>query len=426
MSTIFQIAPMEELVDCFRAPVNSASFTPVNGLIDGWPSFHASQADPDGGYTARDFCVNFHMDQPQACELFIKIYVSTPRLPYLRVQVNDQSGHWYPDPVPAVDPVIRPTHALHASIYSVDDIHLFIPASAFVPGENKLILTAIDEEPVMKITNPEAVLRLDRMADACGFHYAALRLSTAPVDANSSMASVRPSVVYVKTKEGLQEECQLVYIPSQDAKTAEGLLLLSWKDGKRSLPFTAPESNFGQHRFDFLLPDGTGEVSYQVSGPVTASGRFARRRKWKVFTTPHAHTDIGYTHRQSEVAERMSRNIDTALALLEGPLKDDFTYILDSSWSLEDYTRTRGEDALGEVLKQAKAGKIGIPANYVDLLTQFASLEELIQNGAYSLSLLEPAGLVADRVDIALLTKADWWKQNRQRQYKHWKTRFTI
>lgn len=408
MRTIFALEPMENLRDCFRAPLPDMVFFPQDGVVRGWPSFHASEADPDGGYAARSYTVAFHMDQPRDCALAIKIYVSTPRLPYLEIVVNGFSGHWYPDPIPARDAVIRPAHALHAAIYSVDETRLAIPARAFRAGENRLTLTARDDEPAERITNREAVLRLDRMADACGFHYAHLRLEEAPDNRVEPRLSLRPSVVYRHAEGGLVEECEMVCVPEPGREETAGALHLSWQGGNLLVPFTARGRLFGEYRQAFLLPDGEGLVTATAEGPLQETAQFTRRRKWRVYTTPHAHTDIGYTHRQSEVAERMSRNLDTALNLLEGEGAEGFSYILDSAWSVEDFAQTRGKQAVDRLLRQVELGKIGIPANYVDLLTQFASLEELIQNGAFSERLLSPAGLVADRADIVDVASASF------------------
>ena len=43
---IFTIPDMDELVDCFRAPMPDKAFEPdAQGIIHAWPSFHVSQAD---------------------------------------------------------------------------------------------------------------------------------------------------------------------------------------------------------------------------------------------------------------------------------------------------------------------------------------------------------------------------------------------
>ena len=112
---------------------------------------------------------------------------------------------------------------------------------------------------------------------------------------------MRPSAVYVKGEGGLMEKCDCVLSPAflgNAPDTVSGRIVLTFDGGSMTLPYSFARNAFGQYRMPFLLPDGQEAVSYTVSGAINATGTFLRRRKWKVFTTPHAHTDIGYTHRQ--------------------------------------------------------------------------------------------------------------------------------
>ncbi len=402
---IFRIPPMEELADCFRTPMASREFRPEDGVLHGWPSFHASPADPDGGYADHTYTVRFEMEKPQPCTLRLAVIASTPRLPDIRIDINGHTGMLYPYPTPSREAEIKPAQALHAAIYSRDELTVALPAGLFLAGENTLSVTAVDEAPYLRVDNQQAVLRLDRMASACGFHYGILALH--PGGEPESFFAVRPGVVYVRDGETLLEKCECILSPSP-SRTEEiaGRIALSWEGGDMNMPYAFPRNAFGQYRMPFLLPDGQGQVKYEAQGIVAASGSFSRRRKWNVYTTPHAHTDIGYTHRQWEVAERMSRNMDAALDMLEGDAKAVFSCILDSAWALEDYLQTRDGRSLPRIIQAVREGKLGIPANYADLLTQFASLEDLIHNGDFTHDLLYPHGLAADRADMVDVASA--------------------
>ncbi len=156
--------------------------------------------------------------------------------------------------------------------------------------------------------------------------------------------------------------------------------------------------------------DGPGNITYELKGKVNREavqqeGELTRRRKRKVYITPHSHTDIGYMHRQWEVAERLCRNIDTAIDYLDKDNKENvdvpaFSYHLDASWVLETYYSTRSKKQVKKLMNYIKRGKIGIPHSYLDLLTQYASLEELIRNGEYSESILRQEGMRASFTSI--------------------------
>lgn len=400
---IFTIPDMDELVDCFRVPMPEKTFEPdEQGLIHAWPSFHVSQADPDGKYREYTYTIRFRMEKPEDAALHIGVIASTPRLPSIRLTVNGQVGCIYPFPVPSKDKEVRPRHALHAAIYNRDDVLTYIPATLLQAGENVLTITAVDKLPEMMIHNAEAVLRLDRMADACGWHYGALKL-IAGVEAKCS-AVVRPTVLFRKIGDQLYERVDVTLTPNAGLREVSGEMVLTWDGGEMTVPYHFPANAFGQYVFSCWLPDGTGDVRCVIKGAVTHEEVFRRSRKWNIYITPHAHTDIGYTHRQMEVAERMSRNLDAAMDTMKHT--EDFSYILDSAWSVDDYLTTRVPEKKDELIELVRQGRIGIPANYVDLLTQTASLEDLIHNGDFSENLLGPEGMIADRVDMVDVASA--------------------
>lgn len=405
---IWKIEDMERLQDTFRSPMPSKEFEVQDRTVIGWPSFHASNADPDGKYQSYEYGVSFDLEKAKDACLHLACIVSTPRLPDLDIIINGKKGVYYPCPTPSKDKEIKPGHALHAAIYNREDVFFHLPAGLFQPGRNRIAFIARDDQPVERIVNEQAVLRLDRMADACGFHYGELALYEAENRPEESRVEIRSGVIYKKDEEGnLVEACSLRVWPVKSGKQKlEGEISFSWEDGRTLIPYSFEEPEFGQLKLDFLLPDGKGKVQYELRGDLRGSGEFERKRKWKVYTTPHAHTDIGYTHRQWEVAERMCRNIDTALDMLKGQYREHFSYIIDSTWPLEEYLSTRSEARKEELIEAIKSGKFGVPCNYADLLTWLPSLEALIHNGDYACQLLEPYGLAADRVDIVDVASA--------------------
>lgn len=407
-NVVWRIREMEQLTDTFRVPMPSQKFQVKNKIVEGWPSFHTSPADPDGQYKSYDYCIDFDLEEVTDMYLHIGCIVSTPRFPDLDILVNGIRGTYYPYPAPSKDKEIKPVHALHASIYNREDAWIYIPASLFHLGENRINLIAVDEMPVVKIENEQAVLRLDRMADACGFHYGALELLVADENPVATSCEMQASVIYIKDDlDHLVEKCRLRlnHITTGKQKV-KGVINLSWENGNAAIGYSFFVPAFGQVVIDFLLPDGVGEVHYNITGDLIATGEFRRKKKWNVYTTPHAHTDIGYTHRQWEVAERMCRNIDTALSMLQGEDAEHFAYIIDATWHLEEYLSSRSEEKKKDLIAAIKAGKLGVPWNYVDLLTQLPTLEGLIHNGDFTNSVLEPYGLIADRTDIVDVASA--------------------
>lgn len=416
---LWQIGPAD-LVDNYRQPdlldpvvlqVSAAAGTRR------WPLFHPSEADPDGGYRLHPYTIQFHIaEEPQGAYLLRLCYLAiAPRLAFLEVAVNGVSGAVYLRPEPGRSGEIRLHAGLHTTIYAEGVAEVLIPASLLRRGANALVLTARDEGEVLRVDRPEAIKRLDRMANGAGFIYQQLTLLHQPAPPADPVrrVAVVPTVLYRRGRDGeLVERCFVEVELAGGCPAGEMRLTLREGDREERHALALPARPFGHVRLPFDLFDGDGEVAWRLEGPGwVREGRLRRKRKWLVYITPHAHTDIGYTHRQWEVAERLCRNIDFALdrlaALPEG--QTDFTYHLDSAWALEHYLQTRSPARIRALAEAVRKGKIGVAGNYVDLLTHLAGLEDLIRNHAVTDVLLRPLGAAARFdavVDVASITGA--------------------
>jgi hypothetical protein len=433
-----------DLIDTYKQPTllgDVAWRVPSDGqpTQQRWPLFHPSEADPDAGYRLHPYTIEFSLaEAPREAHLLRIHYLAiAPRLAHLEIVVNGVSGFAYLRPRPSQSGEIRLQSGLHTTIYAEGILELIVPAALLRAGENRLTLISRDGGETLLVDRIEAIRRLDRMASGAGFIYQALsfaRLANAPADLVK--VEIAPSVIYHADAGGaLAERCQ-IYIELGRAVAATALTLtLHDRQREDRVSIAIPATQFGHIQATFDLFDGDGPVEYSLQGIINGAafnqtGVLSRRRKWKVYLTPHAHTDIGYTHRQWEVAERLCRNIDAALDMLENdqPLVEHreqlpaarqsassiqhppaFAYHLDSSWALETYLATRGKRGRRRLIEQVRAGRVGIPSMYVDLLTQYAGLEDLIRNNEFSESFLRPAGLAADFasiVDVASLSGA--------------------
>ncbi|HWI65967.1 MAG TPA: glycoside hydrolase family 38 C-terminal domain-containing protein [Symbiobacteriaceae bacterium] len=366
-----------------------------------WPLFHPSEADPEAGYRCYRYGVAFGVDEEPSgvYGLHLAYLTIAPRLSFVEVLVNGVSGCVYLRPTPSNSGEIRLHAGLHAAIYNEGATDVMIPAALLRRGENLIEFIARDgHDDVLFVEKLEARKRLDRMANGAGFVYQGLSLmaGVAPVSA----VSVEPTVLYARDAHGrLWEKCYLVLELPGATPGGEAFLEI----GEQRVPFSVPAAAFGHLRFEFHLLDGVGEVPWRFHGlGMETSGMVRRRRKWQVYLTPHAHTDIGYTHRQYEVAERLARNIDAAMELA---VSKGFTYHLDSSWALEHWLATRSAPQRERLVSLVREGKIGVAANYVDLLTHTAALEDLIRNVTHR-PLPEVESDFASVVDVASITSA--------------------
>lgn len=426
-TTIWRIGPAD-LLDTYKTPLalgDAVWVVPSGGEpapAQRWPLFHPSEADPEAGYRPHPYTVRFALDHAPAGAYALRVNYLTiaPRLAYLELRVNGVAGLLHPRPQPSRSGEIRLLSGLHTSIYADGAAEVIIPAALLCEGANELVLTARDDGELLVVENVEAIKRLDRMANGAGLIYQALslvRLGAAPPP-GVGRVELEPTVLYsARPDGGLEEQCH-AYVELQ-GRVEPGRLHLSLTDGGQvtEIALDLPAAAFGHLRLPFVLPDGENRaVTYSLRGAGGAAGlaqrgELRRRRKWSVYMTPHAHTDIGYTHRQWEVAERLCRNIDAALDTLAAEeaagAAPAFSYHLDAAWALEHYLLTRDEARCKQLLAQIAARRIGLAANYVDLLTQYAALEDQIRNAELSEDVLRPHGLrarFAAVVDVASIT----------------------
>lgn len=383
-----------------------------------WPLFHPSEADPDAGYRLHPYEIEFCLDEAPAgaYRLAIHYLIIAPRLALLEIDVNGVAGRAYLRPAPSRTGEIRLHAGLHTVIYADGAAEVIIPAGLLRQGATRLTLTARDGGETIRVDRIEAIRRLDRMADSAGFIYQYLSLSRLDAEPGSALirAEIRPSVVYTTGADGtLRERCHLYLELARRADPTRLSLKLRDRGTAQTVELDTPAVALGHVHLPFDLVDGGGPVQYVLRGelagePVAREGTFARRRKWTVYVAPHVHTDIGYTHRQWEVAERLCRVIDAALDLLERPESAaGFAFHLDATWALDTYVATRGAERVHRLMDHVRAGRFGVPANYVDPLTQLAALEDLIRNGEIAHDRLHPHGLragFAAIVDVASLT----------------------
>jgi hypothetical protein len=162
-------------------------------------------------------------------------------------------------------------------------------------------------------------------------------------------------------------------------------------------------NDFGQERIDFDVPEFSEKVMANVAIHASrktyrSSAKISPARKWLVYFVPHAHLDIGYTDYQAKVVELQNRNIDKLLDFL--PTHPEMRFSLDGSWVAQNYFATRNETARRRLLQYIHEGEVSVPAQYSNLLTGYASLEELIRSLSYAHTLHRTEGVPFDYANI--------------------------
>jgi hypothetical protein len=319
--------------------------------------------------------VQFDLKEPPQGVFLLKLSILTylPRIPVLQLQINGHKGFFYLHPklsyhfynsLSAMDPQS-----------SSDALTIGIPAEYLIMGSNKIGLSYVD------LPGPYG-----SSSHSSGVQYDALSLVNDPAgsyDETEIHAQVTPTIFYRRKAGHLVEILDAVLRVGQPTMGGDAVLIIN---GRRYTTKVAAIADFGEERLDFEIPEWTGTTQAHLE--ITA-GRHASfdvsltaERKWTLFVVPNTHIDVGYTDYQGKVAEAQARTLDEAADLIQK--YPDFRFSPDGSWGVEQFLATRSQRQHDKVLNLVREDRIGIPAQYANLLTGYASLETLYRSLYYS------------------------------------------
>jgi hypothetical protein len=289
------------------------------------------------------------------------------KIPALHIEVNGHGGVFYLD--------MKASYGTLNARQPSETLTIDIPARYLHTGLNSIILSCIDVRP--SEMGPHEVP---------GIRYDALSLTNDPHSAkrsNAIGARVNPEIFYRKKDGHLYEIVDAILQFAHPLPAGHAELKVSGNTSQTS--FSATE-DFGEKRLEFEMAEWTGTTRGRLE--VTAGRHLAfdmpltAARKWTLFVVPHTHVDVGFTDNQGKVAEVQARELDQAVEMIhEHPT---FKFTTDGSWNVEQFLNTRSKPQQDELLNLVREDKIGIPADYANLLTGYASLETLYRSLYYS------------------------------------------
>lgn len=321
-----------------------------------WPGRLPGPLDAHGGWREHSATIRFHLDDGIAGRLRLGVQTDRGPCPELRVTVNGTSGLFYPEAVLSDRSQVSPLGLAGGA--GVLDIAL--PADLLVAGSNEIILTTVATEM------PEERKRhRGQFGHLFGslLCWTFLELVPAAYDSEATLR-LRPLPFYETRPDGLYELVDLYLTsPLPETVTVAGQQL------------GVPAETFGQARLRFGLPEFAEprSVSVEVDGRVSEH-LLTPCRKWTMHLIPHVHLDLGYTDYQGKVIELHSRNLERALDILGDT--PDYRFMVDGSYILDNYLRSRPPGSATKVLDAVRDGALSVNAYYALFLTGLASLEE--------------------------------------------------
>jgi alpha-mannosidase len=361
-----------------------------------WSGFQPGSANGPAGSREHPFTVLFSLTgRPQGLyKLTVGVLPYMPRRPNLRVEVNGKRGMYYLRPRLSYDLGNFPTAFIPQ--YSYARLNIEIPPAFLQSGENKLVLTCLDDPAA-----PDNSYGTVGTGDS-GIFYDALKFTQDP-SGKFSPAEIRgsatPTVFYRQTGKGLTEVVEAIV--GLNRKIPQGRVELDCSRWRQSVALSS-QADFGEQLITFDVPEWTGTANaslrIQAGGTRTFAVNLEAQRKWTVYVVPHTHLDIGYTDYQGKVAEAQPRVLDQAAELIRQ--HSEFRFSMDASWNMEQLLHTRSKAKQEEILDLIRHDQIAIPAQYCNLLTGYASLETLYRSLYFSKSLARREGLPFEYANI--------------------------
>ncbi|MGA9495456.1 MAG: glycosyl hydrolase-related protein [Terriglobales bacterium] len=371
--------------DDYSNPKFDAVYRVGTSLIDpkkdseDWQRFQPGPANGMAGGREHPFTILFDLHDPLSgvYRLKIGILYETPRLSYLRVNLNGHSGVFYFHP--QLDYGAGDWEGTFVPQTSIDSKIIDLPTEWFRPIGNRLVLTALDNPPTVE--NSLGSIALGHS----GLVYDALELTQDPAATHTHdsviSAQVRPTIFYRSssartsgvTEEVVEADASFSAMPAEWLAT----LQIGGKEYRRQIK-TSEE--FGESQMEFNVPEWQGTTSGALiiktpSVVRTFPVELTAAEKWTLFIVPHEHLDIGFTDYAAKVAELHSQALDGVIDLMrEVP---DFRWTLDGYWVLDQYVNGRAPERVNELLRLIKEGKITVPPQFANQHTGVASLEGL-------------------------------------------------
>ena len=313
-------------------------------------------------------------------QLKVSALTSYPRTPALRIEINGHKGLYYLHP--------KPLYLADQRFRDADLLTIALPAAYLKAGENILTLQVVDSEgSAPAASGPAQTVAYDFISLSSDPHTTYAK--------GAITADVIPTIYYRQENGHLVEEVDAFLHFNQAVPAGHAMLQINGKQYSADISAT---EDAGEERVRFEVPEWQGttaaELEFSAGAHRTFKLTLTAERKWTIFVVPHTHVDIGYTDYQGKVAEIQANTLVEAADLIEK--YPDFRFATDGSWNLQQLLETRSQARREQVLGLIRSGKMGIPADYFNLLTGYASLETLYRSLYYSKSLSHEFGLPFD------------------------------
>ena len=357
-----------------------------------WPAHQDGSGNVKAGTKAHARIIRFALPEPPSgvYTLHLAALVGNPRVPRIELDLNGTPGSVYLDRRLTYFAEGRQDSPINGEAHA----RIAVPASLLRSGQNELKITAVDDAP-------------DENGDS-SIEWDALELMRDPgLTQPVAGIEITPTYFY-KRRDG--KLCELVNVTIA-LPGVTGPAAVTFNIASTEYRATPAPGRFGQQRFEFVVPEFAADTPARVALSLGRSNtvytvRLTPQRKFTIYVVPHNHLDIGFTDYPPKIEELQNRNFDR---LLEEMRTDpSLRFSIDGAWPVEQFLRTRTPTAQKEFLDQVRAGHIGIPAQYANLMLGGAGLETMVRSLYAGNALNRTADQHADYANITDVPAYPW------------------
>ena len=157
-----------------------------------WPAVQLGSGNDDGGQRPHPYTILFKLENaPKGVyRLTISVLLKSGRVPHLRADINNQSGFFYFHRKVSYYPG---DFGVDSPIYGGDQLEIELPTAALRAGENKLVLTAVDDP---RDGPTDSVITYDALS---------LTQTAGENSAGEPSVEAEPTIFYVRQADGPRE-----------------------------------------------------------------------------------------------------------------------------------------------------------------------------------------------------------------------------
>jgi hypothetical protein len=260
-----------------------------------------------------------------------------------------------------------------------------------VPGEDVVIVR-------LKKGLNRCLVKVDQGTGGWGF---LLRVGT-KVKEGEIKCEVAPGRFLIRGEDGdLMQQTTLRILNTGDETKAEAEVRFNGKSVRAdlgSIPFGW--STHAMALSDVEKPTAATLTLKTERGDMQTPIEITPARKWEIYVVQHTHTDIGYTHLQTEIFQRHGDYIRQVLELCDKtddyPEGTKFKWVCETSLTVQRFLETATPEQIEEFVRRVKEGRIEVTAHYLNG-TDLECAEELVRKVYY-------AEQVADKYGFEIVT----------------------